>query len=368
MRSEDISLMRLNNQLVTGQKRGTAKEVVARMGAIQAQDYIMARWAVGIRHHGSTENMIESALDRGEILRTHVMRPTWHLVTAEDIRWMISLTAPRIKSSLKSRHNALEITDSVLKKTYTLINNALKGGNHLTRQELNQVFLKAGIKTDDNRASHLLLYAELECHICSGASRKGKPTYALMDERVPVTPGISRTDALAKLALRYFSSHGPAALQDFIWWSGLSTTDARNALEMIKPVLKNYTMDGTEFWMEGSSIHSERVDLQVYLLPAYDEFLISYRDRSAALSTKYDSRTISNNGIFRPVILIKGRVAGIWKRELKNNKIVLETNMFQNHSNKIQYGLEKAIGDYARFTGVVTEAVFKSNRPAYYIS
>ena len=202
MNVSDIARIRVRNQQIEDSGYTGVKDLVQWMGAMQAQDFIMCKWALGIRLPGSTDALVEEAVNRGEILRTHLMRPTWHLVSSDDIRWLLDLTAPHIKRSLSTRHRDLEITDKILKKSNALLLKALSGNNHLTREEIIALYIKEGISVSDNRASHLLLYAELEGLICSGIIKKKNPTYALLSERVPATKVISREEALGRLAAK----------------------------------------------------------------------------------------------------------------------------------------------------------------------
>ena len=206
MKLSDVANIRLTNQHVAATKFKKAKDIVHWMGAMQAQDYAMAKWAVGVRLPDSTDTVIESAIDKGEIIRTHVLRPTWHFVSSGDIYWMLALTAPHIKASLKSRHKELELTETIISKSHTIIEKALAGGKHATREELITKFEKADIATDNNRASHIFLRAELDGIICSGATKNKKQTYALLEERVPKTKSLNRDEALTALAEKYFSS------------------------------------------------------------------------------------------------------------------------------------------------------------------
>ena len=233
MKLADIAKIRLINQQIAGTKFKSIKDMVGWMGAMQAQDYAMAKWAVGVRLPNLTDQAVENAINNGEIIRTHLLRPTWHLVSADDIYWALELTAPRIMDSLKSRHTELGLSETILTKSNTIMEKALMGGKHLTREELMDELEKAKIPTDDNRLSHLLLWAELNGIVCSGAIKGGKQTHALLEERVSKTKSMTKEEALANLAKKYFTSHGPAALQDFAWWSGLSVGDAKSALEMV---------------------------------------------------------------------------------------------------------------------------------------
>jgi hypothetical protein len=290
----EISRARLASQQITGEKLKTPKELVGWMGAMQAQDEAMVKWAVGVRLPGSTRAKIQQALNAGEVLRTHVLRPTWHLVSAEDIHWMLALSAPRLKTVLKTRHAALGLTEAVVMKSCRLIENAFQDGRPLKRAALVAVLDQAGIATNENRASHLFFCAELEGILCSGPEQDGKPTYALLPERVPQKVILTKEEALARLAKIYFTSRSPATLQDFDWWSGLTTKDARQALELVKANYVSETIGDRTYWLDpagsagGSSDHDT-----LSLLPAYDEFIISYQDRNASLQQADNPRMIS---------------------------------------------------------------------------
>jgi hypothetical protein len=313
MKLTDIYNIRLINQQISASELKSVKDVVNWMGAIQAQDFAMSKWAIGIRLSNSTNKIIETEFNRGEILRTHILRPTWHLVSAQNIRWMLNLTAPGIKARLKLRHRDLDLTESIFTKCNTIIQNALKGNNHLTREELVALLINAQVPLKGQRAYHILVRAELDGLVCSGTLKGGKQTYALLDERVPKAEVLTKEESLKKIAGIYFSSRGPATLQDFKWWSGLSVADSRNALEIVKPDLV-YEKVGVETYWFLSCHNSPRIaNNSAHLLPAFDEFLISYKDRNASLTLTNFKKAVSENGIFRPVIVINGQVMGLWK-------------------------------------------------------
>jgi hypothetical protein len=353
---KEISNTRLTSQKIETAEFNTAREIVSQMGAIQAQDYSMAKWALGIRLPDWTDKKIESSIDNGEIIRTHVLRPTWHFIPADDIYWMLQLTSQKIRSSLKARHKGLELTESVIKKTNSVIEKSLLKEKNLTREELADVLNRAKIKTNENnRLAHVLLCAELGGIICSGPMKKNKMTYSLLSERVPVKKILSRDESLAELAKRYFTSRCPATIQDFIWWSNLSVTDARKATESIKSGFFTERIGTAEYWFPNSFSIKGSENTSVHLLPAYDEFLISYRDRSSSLSSIHNKKTISNNGMFYPAIVINGQVAGLWKRIINKNKIVITTDFFQppdNHAKNLT--VEKA-EIFGRFLGKEAE-------------
>ncbi len=345
----DIANSRLVSQQIGATNLKITQDVVGWMGAMQAQDYTMAKWAIGVRLPGATEETVEAAFNDGQILRTHLLRPTWHFVAAVDLYWMLHLTAPQIKVLLKSRHEQLGLSPAVLAKSNRILENGLVGGKHLTREEITAEFHHAHIATDENRLSHLLMVAELEGIVCSGAIKNGKQTYALLEERVTKTPPLNVEEASGKLAARYFTSHGPATLQDFVWWSGLSIRQAKQALEMVKPQLTAETIQSQTYWFTHLPATPQADPEAVHLLPAYDEFLISYKDRSATITLENHKKTVSNNGIFRPVLVVNGQVAGIWQRTSKKENVVLQITPFRPLSEGVKNNIEAAAGQYGRF-------------------
>jgi hypothetical protein len=355
MKISEISNLRLQNQQLINSKFKTAQNIVGWMGAMQAQDFEMAKWAVGIRLSGSTEKVIESAINNGEIIRTHLMRPTWHFVSSDDIYWMFELTAPQIKASMKFRDKQLELTDKIYKKSNSIIERSLKGNNHLSREELISELKKAKIAVDMNRASHLLMRAELDGIVCSGIMKDRKPTFALLGERVIKKEAFSKEEALVRLAKTYFTSHGPATIQDFAWWSGLTVFESKQALEMVKSELLSESLGQNTFWFSKRISGNKTQQEKVYLLPSFDEYIISYKDRSAIFPHDDFKKAVSNNGVFRPVIIINGQVAGIWKRVIKKDKIIIELRLFYSISGLVKSQIEIAATNYAYFIDKKTE-------------
>lgn len=347
MRSFDIARLRLAAQQVAGSEIKTAEGIVAHLGAMQAQDLPMALWAVGVRLPGSTVATIEAAIDRGAIIRTHLLRPTWHLAAAADLRWMLALTAPQILGAMKARHKQLGLEPAVLTKSFAVLEKALRGGAHSTREGLIAALGRAKIATADGRASHLFLCAEAAGLICSGAMQNGKPTFTLLDERVPRADAIPKEEALARLARRYFSGHGPAALQDFIWWSGLPVGQARKALESVKRDLRSETIASATYWLSGGlSVPSTAPD-SAYLLPAFDEFLIGYKDRRASLPHESRPKAVFNNGVFRPIVVVNGRTIGTWRKAPK--AAPAELDFFKRPDRSIRALIDEAAARYGRF-------------------
>lgn len=343
-----IKALRLLNQQLVDPQFNSPKELVAHFGAMQAQDYNMAKWALGARIPGSTDNSIEQAINDASIIRTHILRPTWHFVSADDLRWMMELTAPHIKTAINFYNKQLGLNDAIFKKSNAIIQKALTGGKHLTRVELVSELTKAGIETNDLRASHIMFTAEIDLIVCNGPIRDKKFTYALVDERVPKSKSIKREEALAELAKRYFTSHGPATLADFSWWSGLSVTNAKAALNLIKHTMLSEIVAETTYWFFNTS-KIEIDSRTVNFLPAYDEFLISYKDRSASLNAVFTKEAMTMNGIFKPIIVFNGDVIGIWKRLIKKDKIVVEPVFFKSVSQLQRKKLLSNLNLYGRF-------------------
>jgi hypothetical protein len=358
-KSNLISKTRLISQKIASPEFQSPSELVSWMGAMQAQDYSMAKWAIASRLKETSDNMIESSYNKGEILRIHLLRPTWHFVSADDIYWMLQLSATKIKSSLKSRHAQLELSDPIITKTTNIIAKALLKETYLTRDELAHEFSKASIRTDENRLSHILFCAEMDGIICSGPLKIKKLTYALLHERVPHKKELSKDESLAELAKRYFKSRCPATLEDFIWWSNLSVTDARKAVHSIKDDFHSERIGSSVYWLPNSEDPVPKRN-SVHLLPAYDEFLISYRDRSSSLSEVNNKRTVSDNGIFYPLIVRNGQVAGTWKRKSSKNKVIVELLFFKQPDPSTIKLIEDKVNCFGKYLSKDPELIYRS--------
>jgi hypothetical protein len=358
MTDQYIVNTRLKSQQIADKKFDKPSEIVNWMGAMQAQDFEMAQWAIGLRVQNGNEKEIHEAIDAAKIIRTHLLRPTWHFVSGEDIYWMLELTGPRIRAGMKGRHQQLELSEKVLKKANSVIEKNLANGNHLTRKELVTELQKAKIQTDNNRSSHIFLSAELEGIICSGKMKGKQPTYALLPDRVPQKKLLHKEEALCKLATKYFQSHAPATLHDFLWWSGLSVTDARKAVESVKEKFVAEKIKGIEYLFADLQASSPKRQNSFFLLPAFDEFLISYKDRSSSIISDHESKAFSKNGIFWPTIIVNGKVAGTWKREIKKEKVIITPNFFNAKNRYANTALKKEAQRFGNFLNRKTELLF----------
>lgn len=346
----DIAHQRLLNQHIARATFTRPGDVVGWLGAVQAQDYAGAKWALGMRLPGATDRDIEQAFTEGAILRTHLLRPTWHFVTPADIRWMLALTAPHVHTVNAYMYRKLELDSAIFKRSHAALAKALHGGKQLTREELRGVFDKAGISTaGELRMGYLMMRAELDGLICSGARRGKQFTYTLLEERAPLAKTLERDEALAELARRYFMSRGPATVQDFAKWSGLTITDARAGLEGVKPQLRQEGVNGQSYWLPPSAPSARTATPTAYLLSIYDEYISGYKDRSAIVDASLGAKLSALGNALAYIILVNGQIAGTWKRTLKKDAVVIELNLFTRLANAEKRAVAVAAQQYGEF-------------------
>ena len=339
---------RLGNQrLVRGTFR-TPAEAVGWFGAVQSQDFSGAKWALGQRLAGSTDQDVEQAFNAGHILRTHVLRPTWHFVVPADIRWLLALTGPRVLafSAYYFRKNGLDAR--TVSKSRAAMERALVGGRELTRAELGAAIRKAGIDHYGERLGNIVMHAELNALICSGPRRGKQFTYALLEERVPRTRAWDRDEALAELTSRYFTSHGPATARDFAWWSGLTMRDVKAGLEMIAQSLERETITGLTYWFVPSRLAPASSSPLVHLLPNYDEYLIPYKDRGVIPGAPTPPGAAAH-GSFAHHLVIGGRLAGAWRRRIGNKHVEIDVLPYRPLTRAESRALDATIERHSRF-------------------
>ncbi|MDR3226500.1 MAG: winged helix DNA-binding domain-containing protein [Prevotellaceae bacterium] len=324
------STIRTTSQQLENQLFDSPKDIVSWMGAIQAQDYNMCKWAVGVRLKSATISDVENALAQGEILRTHVMRPTWHLVAAEDIRWMLELNREKLKSQGSTYAKYLGITENLYSKATKIIVKMLEGNNHLTRQEIGVELNKSDVKGIQARMIHYFMYrAEIEGIVCSGIDKERKQTYALIDERVKPTKKLNKDEALALLATKYFKSHSPASLQDFSWWAGLNIGDCKQAINLIEnDLLKENLSNSSQLLIHKSCRLTPSISKCASLLPAFDEYIISYKDRTSVIDLQHQPKAFTKNGIFHPIVMYNGKIVATWKKFEKKGKTEIVISPF----------------------------------------
>lgn len=344
-----ITNIRVLSQQLSTSQFDQPKELVKWMGAIQAQEYNMAKWAIGARLKSGSLQQVEESLKRGEIIRTHIMRPTWHFVPAEDLRWMSQLSGHRVKDAYDSYARKFGIPESTHTTCSKLFEIILRDNNHLTKQEISNELNRAGVLHDPHIAHYFINRAEAMGLICSGIDKNKKITYALLDERIPPTKELHKDEALAELARRYFRSHSPASLQDFLWWSGLTITETRKAINLISTELNKDRFASQELFVHQSWVDHQPCDDVLHFLPPFDEYLISYKDRSAALNPKHYPKAFNNFGTFYPVILHNGKIIGNWEKVTKKGEVTIETTFFEKGTKVEKKLLEEAEKKYSSY-------------------
>ena len=362
-----LALARLRNQRLLGPSLASPADVVRWLGAVQSQDYAGACWGVSLRCGGLTAAAFTKAFNAGHILRTHVMRPTWHFVAPEDIRWLQALTSPRVHAVNGFVYRSTELDETICRRADRLITRALQGGQARTRSELAAVLEKGGVPATGLRLAYLVMRAELNALICSGPIRGRQHTYMLLEERVPPAPALKRDEALALLARRYFESHGPASVQDFSWWSGLTMVDARAGLEAVKSSFDSTEIAGRVYWSPPqASPRATRVTRAagkastagrsiaaplVHLLPNYDEHVVAYRDHSHSLdpATREALRTRGSEPLAVHLIARDGLVVGGWRRTFERGQAVVTTQLLVPLKPREMKALQQAAAEFGRF-------------------
>jgi hypothetical protein len=322
-----IIARRLAGQRLVGKGLTRAADVVREQCAVQAQDYAGAKWALAMRSTGLTDADIEAEFTAGAMLRTHLMRPTWHFVAPEDIRWIHALTGPRVNAIMGYYDDKLGLSPKLYGRSQDLFAKALSGGKHLTREELKDVLVRAKIRVVNGEAlARFVMRAEQAAVITSGARRGKQFTYALLDERVPKVAAISRDEALEQLVRRYFLTRSPATVHDCAWWSGLTIADVKRGIQMAGKALKREMIDDKEYWSAPSK--PAKSVTSVRLLPNYDEYFIGYRDRSA-IGHRFGSvnKVIGGNALIAHVVCVDGELVGGWKRSAGVKTVLKFDNM-----------------------------------------
>ena len=331
--------------------QGSPGEVASWFGAIQAQDYLAALWALGMRTTGATEQSIEAAIADGSVLRTHIFRGTWQYVSRDDVGWMLDLVGERILRGSASRFRDLELDERTLRRCGELFARALEEGAHLTREEMADVLERGRLKGMRGRLMHILGHAELSKVIVSGGRRGKQPTFALFTHRAPKPRTLGREEALAELALRYFQSRGPATVRDFSWWTGLPMRDARVAIELAGKALQPTEVGGRSLWLTSEKPVRPRTGT-VHLLPAFDEYLVGYSDRCDVLDPRFTRRVNAGGGLLKPAIVIDGQVVGTWQRTIGQGGVTVKVSPFTklkpDQAERVMGTAEK----YAKFLGL----------------
>ena len=347
----EIRRRRLCNQQLVRTRFTQPADVVSWLGAMQAQEYAMAKWAISLRLPTSDDVTIERALNDGSILRTHVLRPTWHFVTPADIRWMLELTGPRVRAALAYNDRKLEVTRPLLRRSHAVILKALTAKPQLTRVALAEELRRARIVAEGPRLAHLIIHAELDGLICSGPREARHNTYALLEQRAAPAKPRDPDEALAELAQRYFFSRGPATAQDFAWWSGLTLGEARRSVSMLGDAVQREQLERMEYVWGEAPCAVPTTSQSTFLLPDYDEYGIGYKDRQALVETneKASERRTFPVLAFNRMILINGQLAGSWRRTEVKKEIEIELRLHRNLDTSEKKALIRAVQRYGAF-------------------
>jgi len=347
----DLIRRRLANQRLLRSTFRTPAEVVAWLGAMQSQDYPGAKWAIGLRAP-VTDKDVDRACGEGTIVRTHILRQTWHFVARDDIRWMLALSGPRVNAVSAHYYRKMELDERTFTRSRDVFERSLRDGAYKTRPELGAALRRAGIVASGTRLAFLTMRAELDAVICNGPRRGKELTYALFDERVPAATPVDRDDALARLAMRYFSSHGPATLKDYVWWSGLTVRDAKAGIDLAASSLNREDVGGFTFWSgmsRGGGSGGAQSSPVVHLLPNYDEYLIAHKDRHLVVSPGSGDGVTRIKDPFVHHIVVDGRLAGSWTRVVKDGAVTVECAAYVRPNPETRGAIDAAVARLGRF-------------------
>lgn len=352
-----IAIDRMYNQQLQHPTIKTAGELVSWLGAVQAQEYHGGKWALGLRLPDSVEADIEHAIADKSITRISFMRGTLHFVPSADVRWMLPLFQEKIHRGVMgvSRQHKLGFEDSTFLKAKDILAKTLEGGKQLIRPELNEALKAGGI--DSNNMGYLLLVqrAQIDGLCCYGVNRGKQQTFTLLEEWLPPAKMLSRDEALAEMARRYFFSHGPATVHDYSWWTGLTIGESKIGLDAIQSELVSETIEGKTYWQLPPKNRPPLVTPSAYLLPTYEEFLIAYKDRSASVREEYVEKWNRGNTTFASTIMIDGKVTGMWKREIKKKSVSITMEHYVDLTAAEREALHVAAQRYADFHGLTLE-------------
>jgi hypothetical protein len=350
MTTAQLIRLRLYHQQITHTTFKEPQELVAWFGAMQAQDFAAAKWAVATRLKGKNDHDIQDAIANKQIVRTWSLRGTWQFMSANDVRWILKLIGPRLGKIYASHFRSLSLDKTALAKSQKVIARILGGGKTLTRNEIKPGLEKQGISTEGLRLNFIFLRAALDGLICSGPRRGKEFTFVLMDEWIGKIPEVDSEEALHRLTIKYFQSHSPATIHDFAWWSGLTIAEVKKGIEMVRPSVQQVEIGKQTYWMVKNVDDSLPKTSGVYLLPAFDEYLVGYKDRSAVLDPEYNNEIYgAGNGIFNPVIIINGKVAGTWKRIVKPKSVRVEMKPFLPLSATQERAVKTRVKQFGKF-------------------
>lgn len=349
MKLRDVAGWRMHNLGLSASPSASVEDVVGHLGAVQSQNFGPGKWSIAQRTKDSRDADVSLAFDAGRIVRTHVLRPTWHFVLATDIRWMLQLTGPRVQAKTAGRLRQLGLDDDLLERCRRLLTDALQGGRQLTRPAIRTLFQAEGVPLEDNRLAHILGDAELRGLICSGCVEGKQQTFALLEERCAEARTLSQDEALTELVARYFSSHGPATLKDFSWWSGLTMTQIRRGLEMV-PEIEQVEVEGLSFFVIGPHPANESSGRTCHLLQTFDEYVVGYTESRHVMDIADSGGPLPN--LVPGVIVLDTQVIGTWSRKIHKDEVVIEATLLRRLKRSETEALREETERFGRFVGL----------------
>ena len=360
MTAVDIARARLRAQRLDPPIATAPAELVRWMGAVQAQDLALSRWSVGQRA-ACDAKAVDAALADGSIVRTHVLRPTWHFVAREDIGWMLALTADRVRARLRPYDRNNGVDTEMIRTSSRTIEAAIRRSGHLTRARIADILARRGVRVEAGWiVGHLLMHAELSGVICSGVAEGAQQTYALLEERAPNAAMRVGDDALGELAARYFQSHSPAAPQDFSWWSGLAAAQAKRAIEMIRSSLDECDVGGTRFLVHRhASVRAAATRRRrAHLLQAFDELVVAYSGTRSIVDEDGLLVNAKPEGLLTRSVVLDGQVCGRWEKQPRASALAVRVQLAVDVSPRGRLAIERAAGVYGTFLGQTASTTF----------
>jgi hypothetical protein len=352
-----IARWRLHRQRLAGSDHPSVPEAVSDLLGVQAENYAQTVWAVAERVPGTTEAGFGELFDAGEILRTHVLRPTWHFVHRDDLVWLLELTAPRVRGSLVQLQRSLGLEESTMEQSDEAIVAMLEEGKHLTRDEIGRRLRAVGLPAEGMALGAMLSHAELEALVCSGVREGDTQTYALVEERAPGARRLDRDEALAEIVWRYFDGHAPATERDLAYWAQLTLTDVRAGLEAVGNGLESFQHDRRTYWHS----HDPPVALDAvpdppgHLLLILDEYYRGYQDSRHVLDAAR-LEPAGNRAV--GMALIDGQMVGNMRRTLRTSSVRFEVELYRELSRDERAALQEAALRYGAFLDLEPEVVF----------
>jgi hypothetical protein len=338
------------NQRIASSRCENPADVVAHLGAMQAQDYSSGLWAIGLRSAAANLTDVQQAVAARTIVRTWPMRGTLHFVAAADVVWMLDLLAPRVVAASARRHRELELDAATFRKVEKVFVRNLEGGRQLTRDGLREVLARAKITAEGPRLYHCIAQLAQQKVLCCGVPEGKQMTFTLLGEWAPEAKPLEREAALRTLALRYFSSHGPATTQDLMRWAGINTGEAKLGIAGAGAALSSEESDGVRYYLGSERLQPTAATRATFLLPGFDEYMLGYKDRSAFLPAAHAFKIVpGGNGVFRPTIVHDGQVIGTWKALTTKRELRIEVSAFERFQKRHRDSIARAAAHYGRF-------------------